>query len=369
MIGVATSEPDHEIVREFFELFKTPWEFYRADSRYDVLLLPSGGTPSPSAKLVVIYGSASCDFDREHAIDSGAERVGRVLSFDGERMPIYGSARSFTDTADRPLLCDETSGEAVSIELTGNGASVIRLGFDLFQEIRHLLTSGQSENFAELPTLDRHIAFLRRLIVSRGLLLIEIPPVPARYPFIVALTHDVDHPRVRLHKFDHTMFGFLYRAIVGSVIAFFRGRRSLRQVRLNWQAAFCLPLVFAGLARDFWDQLEAYVELEERVGSTFFVLPIKGEAGVNPEGRTRPDRASRYAAADLADDLRRLAAANCEIGVHGINAWRDSEKGKAERKCIEAITGTAEMGVRMHWLYFDSDSPRTLEAAGFSYGL
>jgi peptidoglycan/xylan/chitin deacetylase (PgdA/CDA1 family) len=367
VIGVATSESDHEIVREFFELFKTPWEFCRAGRSYDVLLSPSAGTTSASAKLVVIYGCALCDFDREHRIDKGSDQAGRILVCHRERIPIYGSARSFNDDAENPLLADDSSAESLSVERNIDGTTVVRLGYDLFGEIRHLLTCGQPESFAHVPALERHISLLRRLIVDRGLLLVEIPPVPAAHPFIVALTHDVDHPRVRYHRFDHTMFGFVYRAVVGSFVDFIRGRRSLRQVRLNWQAAFFLPLVFAGVAKDFWDQYETYVDLEERVGSTFFVIPFKGEPGVNPEGLTRPDRASPYAAIELAGDLRRLAAADCEIGVHGIDAWRDSQRGEAERKCIQEITSAAELGVRMHWLYFNSGSPRKLEEAGFSY--
>jgi len=163
------------------------------------------------------------------------------------------------------------------------------------------------------------------------------------------------------------MFGFLYRALVGSVINFCRGRRSLRQVAINWKAAFSLPLVFAGLAKDFWDELDQYLDLERDLGSTFFVIPTKGDAGVNPDGRTRSKRASRYALTDIAADLRKLLSANREIAVQGIDAWRDSAKGRQERERIQEIMGTTETGVRMHWLYFNSQAPMTLEEAGFAY--
>ena len=53
--------------------------------------------------------------------------------------------------------------------------------------------------------------------------------------------------------------------------------------------------------------------------------------------------------------------------MHGIDAWRDSAKGRDERERIQEITGTAEIGVRMHWLYFDLQAPSMLEKAGFSY--
>jgi hypothetical protein len=71
--------------------------------------------------------------------------------------------------------------------------------------------------------------------------------------------------------------------------------------------------------------------------------------------------------ADIADDLKKLLSANREIAVHGVDAWRDSVKGRDECKRVQEITGAAETGVRMHWLYFDSQAPATLEKAGFSY--
>jgi hypothetical protein len=163
------------------------------------------------------------------------------------------------------------------------------------------------------------------------------------------------------------MFGFLYRALIGSVMNYLRGRRSLRQLAANWKAAFSLPLVFAGLVKDFWNQLDRYLELEKDLASTFFVIPTKGDAGVDPHGRIRAKRSSRYDLTDIADDLKKLLSADREIAVHGIDAWRDSAKGRDECERIQKITGTAETGVRMHWLYFDSQAPQTLERAGFSY--
>ena len=103
------------------------------------------------------------------------------------------------------------------------------------------------------------------------------------------------------------------------------------------------------------------------LASTFFVIPTKGDAGVDSHGRIRAKRASRYALADIADDLKKLLSANREIAVHGIDAWRDIAKGRDEREQVQKITGTAETGVRMHWLYFDSQAPVILEKAGYSY--
>jgi hypothetical protein len=62
-----------------------------------------------------------------------------------------------------------------------------------------------------------------------------------------------------------------------------------------------------------------------------------------------------------------LKSAGCEVGLHGIDAWLDSSKGHEELEAIRRITGAREIGVRMHWLYFNEQSPATLEQAGADY--
>ncbi len=366
MIGVVASEGEHAAVVEFFELFKTPWEFHRPGAHYDVLLCSNSLVPENSAKLLLLYSAQRQAFEECRNVKTRSGPRDHFVSFRGERMPIYGNCLLF-DSPCNTVLVHEGTNSAAAVSVASDAQVVIRFGFDLFEEVRHLLTQGQPAEFANIPTLDLHVSLLRELIVSQRVSLVEILPVPAGNRFIVCLTHDVDHPCVRYHKFDHTMFGFLYRATVGSVLKFCRGRRSLRQVATNWKAALSLPLVFAGLAKDFWNQLDRYLELESDLASTFFVISTKGDAGVDSHGRRSAKRASRYALADIADDLKRLLSANREIAVHGIDAWRDSAKGRDERERIQEITGAVEIGVRMHWLYFNSQASLTLEKAGFSY--
>ena len=366
MIGVVANEAEHPAVVEFFELFKTPWEFYRPGAHYDILLCSNSPVPENNARLLLLYGAQRQAFELYGGIETRAAPKHNSVYFRGERLPIYGSCLLF-DGASNKVLTHEGTRSAAAVSMASGAQAVIRLGFDLFEEVGHLFALGQPAEFAGIPTLDLHISLLRDLIVNQGLTLVEILPVPAGHPFIVCLTHDVDHPAIRYHKCDHTMFGFLYRALIGSVINFCRGRRSLGQVVTNWKAALSLPLVFAGIAKDFWNQLDKYLELEKDLASTFFVIPMKGEAGVDSHGRTRPRRASRYASTDIEEELKKLLSANCEIAVHGIDAWRDSAKGRDERQRIQEITGAAEIGLRIHWLYFDSQAPRTIEEAGFAY--
>jgi hypothetical protein len=62
-----------------------------------------------------------------------------------------------------------------------------------------------------------------------------------------------------------------------------------------------------------------------------------------------------------------LVGAGSEVGVHGIDAWVDSARGAAEREAVARETRVPARGVRMHWLFFDEQSPARLEQAGYDY--
>ncbi|MBZ5510150.1 MAG: hypothetical protein LAN70_03165 [Acidobacteriia bacterium] len=368
MIGVIADPSDFSVVQEFFELFKTPWEFYREGRHYSVLLCSGdSGLREQDAQLVVIYGGAKARSDAAIAGSRASGKVSsRLLSYKGARLQLYFESFTFDDRSAGILVDAETLRPAVH-ETRRNGAIVVRVGYDLFREVRHLLTVGQPAPSAPSPTLDLHIAFLRDVIRSAGISLIEIPPVPFGYRFIACLTHDVDHPFVRRHKFDHTMFGFLYRALIGSAIDLFRRRTSAFNLLHNWLAALKLPFVHLGLAKDFWSGFERYQEIEGGSPSSFFIIPFRNNPGRGSDGCAPRFRGATYGASDVADQVHRLLAADCEVGLHGIDAWVDSAKGREELNEIRLITGARNIGVRMHWLFFDEQSPVALESAGASY--
>jgi hypothetical protein len=366
VIAVLAREADHPVVREFFELFKTPWEFYRSDRQYEVLICADDRPPNISAKLVLIYGGEPKLFDQKKEIQVRTQSLGTVLSYKNERIPIYGNCLAF-GSSENHWLVDANTGKPVVWETASNGQKLVWFGFDLFYEIRYLLTRGQPVAHAGTPTLEIHIALLRELIIGCAIPLVEILPVPENYNFIACLTHDVDHAGIRNHKWDHTMFGFLYRATVGSLMDVFSGKKSAKQLMLNWRAAFSLPFVHLGLTKDFWYQFDRYLGIEKGLNSTFFVIPIKNDPGQIADGLGHAKRAVRYDIAEIKDQLQRVLVAGHEIGLHGIDAWCDSAKGREERQCISHLTHSPEVGVRMHWLYFDEQSPATLEQAGFSY--
>ena len=368
MIGVLANPDEHSVVCEFFELFKTPWEFYRSDRHYDVLISATGEIVSlDGAKLVLVYAGHETPFDAAHEIKiSSQKRTSNALSYKGIQIPLYGNRVTFREGQSNILADEESRLPAIDLRRS-QGKTQGRVGYDLFSEIAALLTAGQPAANAATPALDLHIAFLRDLIIESGVELVEIPPVPDGYRFTVCLTHDVDHPSIRNHKFDHTMMGFLYRAVFGSVFDVFRGRLSVGKLLTNWQAALKLFFVHLGFAKDFWSGFEDYMQLERGLNSTYFVIPFKDNPGRTAKGPAPSPRASRYGAVEIANDIRKLIAVGSEVGLHGIDAWRDSSSGRVELEEIRRLTGKQEIGIRMHWLYFEEQSPQTLERAGLDY--
>jgi peptidoglycan/xylan/chitin deacetylase (PgdA/CDA1 family) len=368
MIGVIADSSEEAVVREFFELFKTPWEFCHGNRHYDVVVCTNDNRFDGNPRLLLRYAGRNTAFDGGHQIqvDQQASQS-RFLLCRGNKIPVYGEIATFDGNVTE-LLTDECSQRCVGFAVRSGESLLVRIGYDLFDEVRRLLTTGQPAVNAGVPALELHISLLRDLIIECGVPLVEIPPLPEGYRLIACLTHDVDHPSIRLHKWDHTMFGFLYRALWNSVQNFMRGRLSFQDLLTNWRAASTLPFVFLGLAKDPWrDFAQSYLEVEKDLSSTFFVIAIKNDPGRNSRGQAPNFRASRYHAPDIADTIHELIASGHEIGLHGIDAWIESTKAREELNEIRSLTGASEIGVRMHWLYYDQQSPLALEQAGISY--
>ena len=153
MIAVHARQNDQPVVREFFELFKTPWEFFAPGVHADVLLCAADEIPANSARLVVIYGSGLNSFDRAQSAAVRPQGAGKTISHGEKSFPIYGSSLAFENSAN-PALLEVKTGEQ----------TIVRIGYDLFLEIRHLLTVGQPPAHAATPTLERHIGLLREII-------------------------------------------------------------------------------------------------------------------------------------------------------------------------------------------------------------
>ncbi len=365
MIGVAVRPSEREITSEFFELFKTPWEFYRQESDYDVVI-STGEKVRPGARLTLVYSSGYTVFDLENKIEVRTGNDGATYDYLGQRLPIYGRAAAFP--VNRFMALKHTvSLEAGALLIDRKEEAVLRVGYDLFSEIRHLLTVGQPAKNAEIPTLEIHIGILRESIRQAGLTVMEIPPIPEGYSYVVCLTHDVDQPALKKHVCDHTMFGFVYRATIGSVVQVLSGRKSVKDLYSNIATVMQLPFVYLGLARDPWGNFDRYLELETGLGATYFVVPKKDYAGRGGDRVSRKKRPVRYEMKEIEAKLFRILSAGGEIGVHGLDAWLEEDSAIEERREVSRSLGSVTSGVRMHWLFFGAMSPAVLDQAGFSY--
>lgn len=364
MIGIVCFDHEKSLVKEFFELFKTPWEFYQQGTKYEVVLSTGMELKIVQPDLLLVYCSKILKADTNSGVTGNYESTGSV-KYGKNTLPVYGVMLSYC-LQQSSLPCTKILLDCVYASRVNN-LPVVRIGYDLFQETGFLLTNGQPASRALAPTLELHITILRELMVTNGIPVIEIPPVPSGYSSITCLTHDVDFVRIADYKFDSTMFGFIYRALFGSIRGILNGRGSWTTLLKNWAAVLALPGVYLGVCKDFLNNIGRYLELEKGLASTFFLIPFKNNPGHGSKTRSSTSRSVKYDIGDIKKELRLMLEAGCEIGLHGIDAWTDTEYGKNELLRIKDFSKTDQIGIRMHWLYFDQFSPENLEKTGFLY--
>jgi len=366
VIGVIPRPEQLPVVEEFFELFKTPWEVYRPGRHYDVVVATVTDVPDVEAGLLIVYGAEQASVDARHGIVGAARQRNTSVDCEGRALPIYGELLTFAEsrTATR---CIESSAGIAGLRVRSPRATVVRVGYDLFRDVEFLLSVGQPVEQAHVPTLDLHIRMLRNWILDAGVQLLEIAPAPAGYDSLVCLTHDIDFVGIRRHLFDHTMWGFLYRSTVGTVRNVFKGRLSIARMMQAWRAAASLPFVYLGWAKDFWEPFAWYLKVEKGLPATYYLIPFKGRSGERVPVAGASRRATAYDITDLDQWTTVLTKEGCELGVHGIDAWHDENKGRDELGRVAAVTGGDSVGIRMHWLLQDANTPAVLERAGYAY--
>lgn len=175
----------------------------------------------------------------------------------------------------------------------------------------------------------------------------ELPlDLPPGCRFAVCLSHDVDHLGLREHFVD----GFLARYAVNLLRQNLWGRfRPWSALDAYWGVAL------AALGHDRWDVLDELLEAERRAGvlSTFF-MPMRKGLGIS------------FGAEARARAVARIVAAGFEVGLH---SQRPDDAGEfvQEVRDLEALTGAAPLGVRMHYLRLTRTVFDGAEAAGLRY--
>ena len=197
MIGVIAKENEKEAVAEFFELFKTPWQFARDGEQYEVLISCTGEDRSVSAPISIVFSSRPLLIDDKLELESESCNE-QEIEFSDRKIPIYGNLIAFR-SAKKCSIQVKAGLQATGVSLDLGSMRMARLGYDLFYEIQFLLSVGQPARNALVPTVDHHISLLRSLILSLGGRFLEVLPVPGNYDFICCLTHDVDFFRISQH--------------------------------------------------------------------------------------------------------------------------------------------------------------------------
>lgn len=364
MIGVIAKPGQEGVAEEFFQLFKTPWEWYRPGSLYDVILSTSDEVPQVNPRLLLLFGVELKTLDTQLGLSVQEHRGHTSLNERNCQIPVYDRFLTFLNGDGVPCVNGELG--VSGIKFKWHESTVIRLGYDLFEQARVLLSDGQPVENSGIPALDNHIRALRHWILEAGISVLEVPPSPYGHSFSVCLTHDIDFVGIRKHFLDRTMCGFVYRATVGATKNFFRDRISAAQLLKSWWTVITLPFVYLGWKKDFWEPFGWYGEVERELAATYFLIPFKGRAGERVPAPKASLRATAYDVRELASEIDALQNRGCEIGVHGIDAWNSSEKGREELARIKTLAGSA-CGIRMHWLLRDAKTPCALEEAGFAY--
>lgn len=235
--------------------------------------------------------------------------------------------------------------------------------------VNHLLDTGQADSSARTLPLDTALANLRAELRTYGAL-VEVAPVPWGYDCIVTLSHDVDHLSFREHGFGLWWLSALRQSTLWPLQSALSGRMTWRNSARAWRLALASPLVLLGAVPDPWTAIDAYLPLEHAYGahSTFYFIPFKGRPGrALAEHAVSPRRAAAYDLRGHHYVVRRLIEAGCEVGVHGLDAWVDVHAGQAERARVEEAAGQPVAGIRMHYLFYDADTFRRLDQAGYAY--
>lgn len=363
MLGVFVSPGEWGIAGEFFELFKTAWEPAQPGRRYRAVLSTAGLPEGVDAECVLVYGSSPNQLDADSGVHADVHPTHRTTTWAGAVMPLYRPSCTFT--GGKRSVCIE--GDGLAYRFAWEGARGHRIGYDLLEEVRHLLTEGQPAEFASVPTLDLHVDALRSTLRTLQIPFVELAARPAGSPFICCLTHDIDFAGLRLHRLDRTVAGFAVRGTVGTLASVVSGRTTHAEALRNLKAVLSYPLVVAGVARDPWQPFADYERADGSRPSTFFIVPRRDDPGAGTGPGVEPARAVRYQASDVAGDLQRVSDGGREVALHGIDAWRDADRARQERREVAGASRGPVAGVRMHWLYFDREAPARLEAAGFDY--
>jgi len=366
MIGINIRDNEKAIAKEFFNLFKVPWEYYNQDESYDVVITSYYTKNFANTKLVIIYDSRPNALDLSEKVEYVINKKNQVFYYKEQKIVIFNESITFNEYPGL-IPCGRNGPISFGYNKTISNVKYIRIGYNIFKEVLFLLNTGQPSEFSEIPLLEIHITMLREWILDSNIYLVEILSKPFGYESFACLTHDVDFVKIADHFFDTTFFGFIYRASISSLVNLFKGLSTLKKVLKNLLAILYLPFVYIGFKDDIWLQFDNYLNIENKLPSTFYFIPYKNRPGYNVQKENKKRRATKYEVNELKNYIKKIISHGGEIGVHGIDNWHDFNLGLKEFKKISWISKKHELGNRVHWLCFNDSSFKNLEQASFTY--
>src|SRR5437899_9289290 len=129
MIGVIPKADQITVVEEFFQLFKTPWEFYGHGRTYDVVVATTDEIPEVDTRLLLIYGSETKSSDARNGIAVRSRRQGASLNYRGMVLPIYRELLTFEERS-AGIPCVTAHSEIAGLRVRPADVTVMRLGYD-----------------------------------------------------------------------------------------------------------------------------------------------------------------------------------------------------------------------------------------------
>src|SRR5436190_14748959 len=138
LIGVISKPGQAAVVEEFFELFKTPWELYAPGRAYDVVVATSDDVPDVETDLLVLYGAETKIADARYGITADSRHRDVCLDCEDTLLPIYGELLTFVQGG-TAIPCVTSAAGVAGLRVDSTDCTVIRLGYDVFDEVQRLL--------------------------------------------------------------------------------------------------------------------------------------------------------------------------------------------------------------------------------------
>lgn len=352
MIGIYVEGGEHEKygAKELFELLKIPVEIYNSNNNYDIVVANAIPPKKNYTSLVLTtckktYICEELKFDNKPITN---------LRYNSSSVPLYSGGVAI-------------KGNACLLQTQYDGINLFRMGYDLFKETYHLLNIGQPPEYVSIPSLDIHIDILRDYLRTHTML-IEIPSVLWGYRYTVALTHDVDCTSLKEHLStvlkNRVFLGRLYYGIRSLLMT--GNKKMSGEMRHLSVLEFAHIIInsFTALAsnafppiEDPWTCFERIIEIEDKydANSSFYFA-------------TKQKRDIRY---DIHSEMVKqhilyLLENGRDVGVHSIDGWRNEKE--AENELIDIFRLTKkDVGVRSHWLSFDSESWKKFDKTNYFY--